>query len=225
MKPITLIVALFALGCGEGMNPLIVEQPNIEEFYENLTSEEQQYILEYCNGEMSEHTIKTIVDIPIPAARNSEQDLIRVALKLKYPTLLDAAFEDNLDYVYLQFSKGMYLIQVDSKYKNGRLDERGVIAGDIHSNYGLSTRWEINTAEEILDYVVDVYSKTGAINIPLIPDGLDLTILVIDATGKPLDRELKHLAILLDEAPKASLEQLAEYNQENTPDAYDCVEN
>lgn len=64
----------------------------------------------------------------------------------------------------------------------------------------------------------------NSFEIPKIPNNPDLLIIYIDEAGDPLNRaEVEGVWFDREDAPRATQEQLAEYNRIHSPDAYDCV--
>lgn len=243
----------------EKPRPIILEpepvQPKMAEFFvpfqDTLNDWEYNYLLEqtssYCNNDISEHTfhanlkyylqetsyerlIDNTDDIElIPASRNEDKDLIKVALWFGNRKLQGVAFEPKLDYVYMQFTEHMYIMVLNTDFdESGRFIGRGTSLKSTNPSLELNrshlTMEENHLMKDIASHVVETWMNKGIIDIPLIPSDLDLTLLIVDETGKPVDAKFEHLAIPLDKAPRATARQLARYNSIHSPEAYDCIE-
>ncbi len=77
-------------------------------------------------------------------------------------------------------------------------------------------------ATEDLRRVRKFFNET--FRIPHIPNDLDLFIIYVDEAFDPLNpAEVEGVWFDREDAPRATREQLAEYNRIHSPDAYDCV--
>ena len=76
-----------------------------------------------------------------------------------------------------------------------------------------------------LDQILEDWEDKGEVNIPDVVDELETAFILTDkADGLPVEPKYKYWIVHFDDAPRATDEQIAEYNRTHSPGAYDCVE-
>lgn len=210
-----------------------------------------EQVTTYCQGNSSAHTFWNTVknnlseesrkrvlskedDINIypidftsnyPFAILNEEGLIRAGIwsndrKVKNIFFYNDPFTRNSDinYIYLQHVDNMTVLYLAFRRGNRQ------IWGDTAY---LGKRYRQKEYEEMENYVSRIenaWLERGTYEKQGIPDSLNYMLLVVDDTGKPMEEKYEHLAIPYDEAPRATLDEVEEFNLRFNPDAYDCVE-
>ncbi len=101
----------------------------------------------------------------------------------------------------------------------------GVSSGPL---VGRAALWNEPKYVAVLDQIIGDWVDKGEVNTLDVPDkrkSEHTAYIVIDkADGLPVEPKFKDWIIHIDDASRATDEQIAEYNRIHSPDAYDCVE-
>ena len=215
-------------------------QPNMAEFFapfkDTLTGEEFEYFLKQiklsCEGYIGMGAVKARLERKLSIAaferiysehddimlygpnRFTNESRIRIALMSEDSSLKNVSF--RFDHAYLQYGTHLYVWNFEIDPMAG-----GNGGGSSRGDYDED---DIEKIWKIIRQMEKLWQLTGKMQVPPIPHDLDLTLLIVDETGRPIKRGFQHLAIPIDEAPRATVEEYEEWQQKYSPGVYDCVD-
>lgn len=195
------------------------------EINEKIYTDLLKQVDRYCQGAISRNTLLTYVNkrlppqvlpelnlhaarlIRIPAAARTNKDRIRVAAKFANPDLFGVSFAGGNVYYYFSANIIYITARPDGYDLGGNLTD--VRASNVYDR---------------IEKLLNRLPPGKPVVIPEIPEDLELDIIILDENGFPKNPKYRGWVDGFDDAPRATDEQVAEYNRIYSPLAYDCVE-
>ena len=145
----------------------------------------------------------------IPAATRADKDRIRVAAQLVNPNMRGLSFTQGNVYYYFNANTIFISTRLDGYDMMGHFTDDDDRASNIYNRIEKLTK-RLPPGKPVV--------------IPEIPEDLELDIIILDENGFPKNPKYRGWVDDFDDTPRATDEQIAEYNRIHSPNAYDCVE-
>ena len=195
-----------------------------------------QYIYDLCQGDLhhsvvdlhlqravSETAYNRAKDVPHPAATYDDRSRILVASWFNNHNV-KVAFDPDPTGLKVIYWRSKYIILLEFS-EGERAREWGVSNSPIG---GRSAPLDHPMYAPVLDQILEDWVEKGEVNTPDVPDKHKrehVAYIVIDkADGLPVEPKYKDWIVHFDDAPRATDEQIGDYNRTHSPGAYDCVE-
>ena len=195
-----------------------------------------QYIYDLCQGDLhhsvvdlhlqravSETAYNRAKDVPHPAATYDDRSRILVVSWFNNHNV-KVAFDPDPTGLKVIYWRARHIILIEL-YDGER--GRGWLVGNGPRG-GPRADFHERKHKTVLGQIVGDWVEKGEVNTPDVPDKHKrehTAYIVIDkADGLPVQPKYKDWIVHFDDAPRATDEQIAEYNRTHSPSAYDCVE-
>ncbi len=195
-----------------------------------------QYIYDLCQGDLhhsvvdlhlqravSETAYNRAKDVPHPAATYDDRSRILVASWFNNHNV-KVAFDPDPTGLKVIYWRSKYIILLElyeGEPERGIGESSGPLGGP-------AAPLDHPMVAPILDQILEDWVEKGEVNTPDVPDKHKrehVAYIVIDkADGLPVEPKYKDWIVHFDDAPRATDEQIGDYNRTHSPGAYDCVE-
>ena len=192
-----------------------------------------QYIYNLCLGDthhtvidlhlkraVSETAYNHAKDLPHPAATYDDRSRIVVASWFNDRSV-KVAFDPDPTGLKVIYWRAKYIVLLEF-YETERGRGWGLTTPPIG---GRAAPLDQPRHAAVLDQILEDWEDKGEVNIPDVVDELETAFILTDkADGLPVESKYKDWIVHFDHPPRATDEQIAEYNRTHSPGAYDCVE-